>query len=290
MKKYNFKQVDVFSSVPLGGNPLAVVMDAEGLSDSQMKKIASWTNLSETTFVQPPSDLRADYQVKIYSYSGELPFAGHPTLGTAHVLLESGLKTKQPGKIVQQCGVGNVTVTIAEDGLLAFEAPKPIITPLPTSEYSLLSVVAGEDVSAFIGCPSVVDMGIRWLMVEVSSAPLCLRLQPNATALADLQKRSRVEGVAFFGRYLPSPDPAHFEIRTFLADRGSLVEDPVTGSANACLAWLLLESGNPKVTEGFKVRQGTCKDREGCIYVDYKLSVPWIGGYATTVIEGQITL
>ncbi|OIV46256.1 phenazine biosynthesis protein PhzF family [Sodalis sp. TME1] len=287
-----FKQVDVFSAVPLNGNPLAVVMDADGLSDDQMLAIARWTNLSETTFVLPPSEPQADYQVKIYSPAGELPFAGHPTLGTAHALLENGFKPKLPGHLVQQCGVGNVTIAIARDGMLAFEAPKATMTPLPAQRYGLLTAAAGGEPSAGKGAPTVVDMGIRWLMVEVSSAGVCLALQPQITALAELLAQCGATGVAFYGRHAPAGD-VDFEMRAFIIEHGCLVEDPVTGSANACLARLLPQrdfAGNPAFSESYRVRQGTCRQRDGRVFVDYLRAEPWIGGYSTTLIEGNITL
>lgn len=287
-----FKQVDVFSAVPLNGNPLAVVMDADGLSDGQMLAIARWTNRSETTFVLPPSEPQADYQVKIYSPAGELPFAGHPTLGTAHALLENGFKPKLPGHLVQQCGVGNVAITIARDGMLAFEAPQATMTPLAAPCYALLTTAAGGEPSVGDGAPTVVNMGIRWLMVEVASAEVCLTLQPESIALGELLTQCDATGVAFYGRHGPASD-IDFEMRAFIIEHGSLVEDPVTGSANACLARLLPQrdfAGNPAFAESYRVRQGTCKQRDGRVFVDYLRGEPWIGGYSSTLIEGHITL
>lgn len=187
-----FKQVDVFTSAAFNGNPLAVIMDAQGLSDSQLAAIARWTNLSETTFVLPPQHEEADYRVRIFTVEGELPFAGHPTLGTAHALLEAGWPTRTPGEIVQECGVGNVTVKINETGGLAFAAPAATLMPW---QDALMGNALNSDAFDLTQSPTVVDMGIRWLLVPMVSAEAVLALQPNVSDLQRLIKHAGVSGV-----------------------------------------------------------------------------------------------
>lgn len=176
--------------------------------------------------------------------------------------------------------------------MLAFESPRATMTPLAAPRYALLTTAAGEEPSAVDVAPTVVNMGIRWLMVDVASAEVCLRLQPESTALGELLTQCDATGVAFYGRHGPASD-VDFEMRAFIIEHGSLVEDPVTGSANACLALLLPQrdfAGNPAFAESYRVRQGTCKQRDGRVFVDYLRGEPWIGGYSSTLIEGHITL
>lgn len=227
-----YKQVDVFTSSPLQGNPLAVILDAEGLNDAQMLSLARWTNLSETTFVFKPTNPLADYQVRIFTPEKELPFAGHPTLGTAHALLEAGLVPKQPGVIVQECGVGLVTVNILPEGTLAFAAPAVAFRTLTIEERDrLANAFQPATIEADI-VPVVADMGIRWLMVRMPSAQSCLTVAPTQSMIKELQTDYHVDGVVIYGAY-SSGYPADYEMRAFLVEQDKLVEDPVTGSANA---------------------------------------------------------
>src|SRR5580693_1655429 len=165
-----FKQVDVFTAVPFKGNPLAVVFDADDLDDAQMQAIARWTNLSETTFLLKPTDPAADYRVRIFTTEEELPFAGHPTLGTAHALLESGYQPKTPGKLVQQCAAGLVELNALDGGAWAFAAPPTRITPLPAELHCELSEALGTDAIDFSAPPCATDNGVRWLVVRMNSA------------------------------------------------------------------------------------------------------------------------
>lgn len=279
--KVAFKQVDVFTSTAFNGNPLAVIMDAQGLDDSQMADIARWTNLSETTFVLPPEDSQADYRVRIFTVEGELPFAGHPTLGTAHALLESGWKTKTPGKIVQQCGVGNVVVKIAPDGALAFAAPSATLTPY---NDALIGTALNSDARDNPHSATVADMGIRWLLIPMTNADAVLAVTPDVNDLERLIKHANVDGVMPFGP-LPSGEAEQYEVRGLLVERGSLTEDPITGSANACLARYFAAQGK---TQSYRVRQGTQVKRQGRVSVDYEGETIWIGGKTVTVIEGTI--
>ncbi|MDH1085577.1 PhzF family phenazine biosynthesis protein [Pantoea brenneri] len=281
--KVAFKQVDVFTSSAFNGNPLAVIMDAQGLSDSQLAAIARWTNLSETTFVLPPQDAQADYRVRIFTVEGELPFAGHPTLGTAHALLEAGWPTRTPGEIVQECGVGNVRIKIAADGALAFAAPAATITPW---QDALMGNALNSDAFDLTQSPTVVDMGIRWLLVPMVSADAVLALQPNVSDLQRLIKHAGVTGVMPFGR-LPLGESEQYEVRGLLVEYGSLTEDPITGSANACLARYFAAAGQ---TTDYRVRQGTVLQRAGRVQVTFAGDEIWIGGNTVTVIDGTISL
>lgn len=281
--KVAFKQVDVFTSSAFNGNPLAVIMDAQGLSDSQLAAIARWTNLSETTFVLPPQDAQADYRVRIFTVEGELPFAGHPTLGTAHALLEAGWPTRTPGEIVQECGVGNVRIKINADGALAFAAPAATITPW---QDALMGNALNSDAFDLTQSPTVVDMGIRWLLVPMVSADAVLALQPNVSDLQRLIKHAGVTGVMPFGR-LPQGESEQYEVRGLLVEYGSLTEDPITGSANACLARYFAAAGQ---TTDYRVRQGTVLQRAGRVQVSFAGDEIWIGGNTVTVIDGTISL
>lgn len=281
--KVAFKQVDVFTSSAFNGNPLAVIMDAQGLSDSQLAAIARWTNLSETTFVLPPQDAQADYRVRIFTVEGELPFAGHPTLGTAHALLEAGWPTRTPGEIVQECGVGHVRVKIGADGSLAFAAPAATITPW---QDALMSNALNSDAFDLTQSPTVVDMGIRWLLVPMVSADAVLALQPNVSDLLRLIKHAGVTGVMPFGR-LPQGETEQYEVRGLLVEYGSLTEDPITGSANACLARYFAAAGQ---TNDYRVRQGTVLQRAGRVQVTFAEGEIWIGGTTVTVIDGTLSL
>ncbi|MHA6313099.1 MULTISPECIES: PhzF family phenazine biosynthesis protein [Pantoea] len=281
--KVAFKQVDVFTSSAFNGNPLAVIMDAQGLSDSQLAAIARWTNLSETTFVLPPQDAQADYRVRIFTVEGELPFAGHPTLGTAHALLEAGWPTRTPGEIVQECGVGHVRVKIGADGSLAFAAPAATITPW---QDALMSNALNSDAFDLTQSPTVVDMGIRWLLVPMVSAEAVLALQPNVSDLQRLLKHAGVTGVMPFGR-LPQGETEQYEVRGLLVEYGSLTEDPITGSANACLARYFAAAGQ---TTDYRVRQGTVLQRAGRVQVTFAEGEIWIGGTTVTVIDGTLSL
>ena len=278
-----FKQVDVFTSSAFNGNPLAVIMDAQGLSDSQLAAIARWTNLSETTFVLPPEHAEADYRVRIFTVEGELPFAGHPTLGTAHALLEAGWPTRTPGEIVQECGVGNVTVKINETGELAFAAPAATLTPW---QDTLMAKALNSEAFDLTQSPTVVDMGIRWLLVPMTSADAVLALQPSVSELDRLLKQADVSGIMVFGR-LPQREEQQYEVRALLVENGSLTEDPVTGSANACLARYFAMAGQ---TTGYRVRQGTALQRAGRVNVTFDSGTIWIGGHTVTVIDGTIAL
>lgn len=281
-QKIPFKQVDVFTRSAFNGNPLAVILQADGLSDEQMAAIARWTNLSETTFVLPASDAGADYRVRIFTPDIELPFAGHPTLGTAHALLEAGISLKTPGKIVQQCGVGLVTIKISDNGQLAFSAPPATLIPF---HDALLSTALNSEAFDRQQPVVVADMGIRWLLVPMDSAEAVLALKPDVADFERLLKHAQVNGVMPFGPLATGNE--QIEARALLIEQGALTEDPVTGSANACLARYRQSQGN---TDDYRVRQGTAIQRQGRIQVSFDKDDIWIGGQTVTVIDGEIRL
>lgn len=277
-----FKQVDVFTSSPCNGNPLAVIMEASDLSDEQMQTIARWTHLSETTFVLPATDPAADYRVRIFTPDYELPFAGHPTLGTAHALLEAGITLKNAGEIVQQCGIGRVKVKISDDGALAFAAPEAILTPF--SDAPISSALNSDSLEEQLPV-TIADMGIRWLLVPMTSADAVLAIKPDAVELARLIKKARVNGVMPFGPIQGAEE--QYEVRGLLIEQGAVTEDPVTGSANACLARYFQQRG---VELDYRVRQGTAMQRAGRLSVSYGADGIWIGGQTVTVIDGTIRI
>jgi PhzF family phenazine biosynthesis protein len=272
-----FRQVDVFTAVPYLGNPLAVVHDAQGLTTEQMQRFASWTNLSETTFLMPPSEEQADYQVRIFTPTLELPFAGHPTLGTCHAWLEAGGQPRTPGTVIQQCGAGLITIR-QEAGLLRFAAPPlvrsgPVDEPLARHIADILGVDRDEIVDL-----QWADNGPGWVAVLLASADAVLAAKPGETDL-DF-------GIA--GPY-PAGSPAAFEVRAFFPKDGVTLEDPVTGSLNASLAqWLI---GTGRAHPPYLVRQGSAVGRDGQVHIttDSDGSV-WVGGGVVTCISGTVEL
>ena len=273
----SFRQVDVFTTAPYRGNPLAVVLNADGLSTGEMQQFASWMNLSETTFVLPPSDEQADYRVRIFTPASELPFAGHPTLGTCHAWLESGGRPASAEVCVQECGAGLVRVRRTGTGL-AFAAP-PLIRSGPVEDALAERVAAQLGISQV----SVVDMawadnGPGWIAVLLPSAEAVLALRPGVVDL-DI-------GVA--GPYPPG-GPTAFEVRAFFPNGGSTVEDPVTGSLNASLAGWLLSSG--RATAPYVASQGTVLGRAGQVHISQDPGGQiWVGGASRTCVSGHVEL
>lgn len=278
MPDRRFAQVDVFSEVELGGNPVAVVLDGEGLTTAQMQTFATWTNLSETTFVSPPNDPAADYSVRIFTPSVELPFAGHPTLGTCHAWLESGGRPADDDEIVQECGVGLVRVR-RSPASLAFAAPPMIRSgPLDPGELAdvsrALGITADEVVAA-----NWVDNGPGWMGVLLRSAEAVLAIAPR-----DLG--GRYVGVA--GPRPPGSSEA-FEVRAFFPKPDGTAEDPVTGSLNASLAQWFVTAG--LATAPYRVRQGTALGRSGVVTIEQSDDgTVWVGGATRTHIAGTVRI
>jgi PhzF family phenazine biosynthesis protein len=286
-----FKQVDVFTPVPFKGNPLAVVFEADDLDGAQMQAIARWTNLSETTFLVKPTHPDADYHVRIFTVEGELPFAGHPTIGTAHALLESGYQPRTPGKLFQQCGAGLVELNAQAGGAWAFVAPPARVTPLPTDLYTTLTDALRTDAIDFSAAPCGIDNGAPWLVVRVNSAAACLAIKPDAAALERVVEAVGTHGVAVYGPHDPD-GPATFEVRCLMVGGGlGTGEDPVTGSANAAIAGLL-SAQQRRPGASYTVRQGTVLGRAGQVSVRYNDAAgkTWIGGPAVTVVDGTFRL
>nr|MBA2817303.1 Trans-2,3-dihydro-3-hydroxyanthranilate isomerase [Candidatus Pantoea persica] len=221
--------------------------------------------------------------MRIFTVEGELPFAGHPTLDTAHALLEAGWPLKNPGSIVQECSVGNITVRIGAEGSLAFAAPQATITPFTDA---LMSNALSSGAFDTTQTPVVVDMGIRFLLVPMISGDAVLAIKPVVSDLQRLLAHAGVTGVMPFG---PLPDGAgeQYEVRGLLVEHGSLTEDPITGSANACLARYFAAQGQHR---NYRARQGTVIQRQGRIEVRYEGDTIWIGGKTVTVIDGTIAL
>lgn len=276
-----FRQVDVFSAEPWLGNPLAVVHDADGLSGTQMADFARWTNLSETTFLSAPSDPRADYRVRIWTIGGELPFAGHPTIGSAHAWLEAG-GVPQGDVIVQECGAGLVEVRrtprlgfaappLTRSGDVGAELRQRIVRALAVDETAVVDLAWA-------------DNGPGWVAVDLGTARAVLDVVPDIAAFADLK-------VAVIGRHdetSASELGADVEVRAFYADGRDFGEDPVTGSANAALAqWLI---GKGVLPDTYVARQGSVIGRDGRVHIEAVGGTVWVSGDAVTRIEGSVDL
>ncbi len=273
----SFRQVDVFSTAPYLGNALAVVLDSAGLTDREMQRFARWMNLSETTFVLPPSSAGADYRVRIFTPSVELPFAGHPTLGTCHAWLAAGGTPQRPEVIVQECAAGLIPVRRTADGL-AFAAP-PLLRSGPVDES------LAEHIAALLGLrrAEIVDLewadnGPGWVAVLLASADAVLAVRPGVVDL----------DVGVAGPY-PAGSPEAFEVRAFFPKDGATAEDPVTGSLNASLAqWLL---GTGRASAPYVVSQGTVLGRAGRVHISRDPdNTIWIGGAAITCVAGHVDL
>ena len=277
----SFRQVDVFSAEPWLGNPLAVVHDADGLSDEQMRRFARWTNLSETTFLCAPRDPGADYRVRIWTTAGELPFAGHPTIGSAHAWLEAG-GVPRGEAIVQECGAGLVDVRRAPR--LGFAAP-PLVRSGQVEDDLRARIVTGLGIDD----TAVVDMawidnGPGWVGVDLGSADAVLAVVPDIAAFADLK-------VTVLGRWddrRAGELGADVEVRAFFADGRDFAEDPVTGSANAGLAQWLIGSG--ALPTSYTSRQGSVIGREGRVRIEADGDRVWVSGDAVTRITGEVDL
>lgn len=272
-----FMLVDVFGVAPFSGNPLAVVAEAQGLDTEAMQAMTRWFNLSETAFLLPPDDARADYRVRIFTLERELPFAGHPTLGSCHAWLEMGGIPKNHGKVIQECGAGLVSVASSGAGL-AFAAP-PLIRTGPVDAVTLDEVAALLQVApASIVASQWVDNGPGWVAVQLTDAAAVLALQPR-------RDHSRRIDVGVVGLYPPG-SPHAYEVRALFSDHhGTVVEDPVTGSLNASIAQWLLSEG--LVTAPYIASQGRCVGRTGQVSISEEDGTLWIGGKTVTMVEGS---
>lgn len=270
----DFRQVDVFCSEALRGNPVAVVHDAEGISDDQMRAFARWTNLSETTFLLPPTDPGADYRLRIFTPGAELPFAGHPTIGSAHAWLEAGGVPASDDGIVQECGAG--LVRLRRTDRLAFAAP-PLLRSGPVSDVDLAGVLAvlGLEVADVVDA-AWVDNGPGWMGLLLRDAEQVLALRPDFSALH--------QDVGVVGPRTGGDTAC--EVRAFCPDDSGITEDPVTGSLNAGLAMWLAGTVLPA---SYVAAQGTVIGRSGRVHVERVGDTVWVGGDASTVIHGAVS-
>jgi PhzF family phenazine biosynthesis protein len=301
-----FKQVDVFTATPYLGNALAVVLDGSGLSDVQMQGFARWTNLSETTFVLPPTQASADYRVRIFTPGAELPFAGHPTLGTCHAWLQAGGTPKNPDHIVQQCQVGLITIRRSGQQLAFAAPPLQRSSPAPAllaSVAKALGIQTGQ-----IRAAQLLDNGPVFLGLLLDSPDTVLGLEPDFAALKAMNQkvgvaarlaapdapvliaRSNREARAFADHASDHLEPAEpdLEVRVFVAPVG-INEDPVTGSLNASLAqWLMAEGLMPT---SYVAAQGTCLQRAGRVHLEQDANGQvWVGGQVVTCVDGAVQL
>ena len=273
-----FSQVDVFSSDPLLGNPVAVVHDAEDVTDEEMARFAHWTNLSETTFLLPPTDPAADYRLRIWTPDRELPFAGHPTLGSAHAWLEAGGVPHNDAELIQECGAG--LVRILRDQRLAFAAP-PLLRSGPVDAADRARIATALRLAdADLVDLAWVDNGPGWVACLLTSAEAVLACRPDYGAFGDLE-------VGIVGPYAdPDSAGANVEVRAFVPSMG-IGEDPVTGSLNAGIAqWLADE----RLPTSYVASQGTTLGRRGRVHVELVDGQIWVGGDALTTITGQVRL
>ena len=308
MKQRAYQQVDVFTDTAFLGNPLAVVLDGTGLSDAQMQTFAAWTQLSETTFVLPPTPEGAaggaDYRVRIFTPGAELPFAGHPTLGTAHAWLKAGNTPRQPGVLMQECGVGLVTLKQLGERW-AFAAPPLKRSDISAEDLAPVLAALGLDASEVIAAQNL-NNGPHWLGLLVDSVDTVLALEPDHTALKKLGtkvglaarrqapagrliRRANREARAFTASNTRiTNDPTDLEVRAFAAPVG-VTEDPVTGSLNASLAQWLMADGHMPVA--YSARQGTVLGRAGQVLLSQDAQAQvWVGGDVVACVQGFVTL
>jgi PhzF family phenazine biosynthesis protein len=289
MMKRAYQVVDVFTAVPLLGNPVAVVLDAQGLDTTAMQAIAGWTNLSETTFLLPPETSEADYKLRIFTPRSELPFAGHPTLGSAHAALSAGRVSPRAGRLVQECGVGRVRLDVTgagEDRVITLAMPPSKLTPLSMDEVEELEAILGTPVDR-AAQPTIVNVGAVWVVARVASAAHLLALRPDFGRSAAFERRLGVTGVTLFGPH--EQGEAEIEVRSFAPSAG-VDEDPVCGSGNGSVAvfrhaYGLLPDGNSRYTAA----QGQCIGRKGRIEVRVASNgAVQVGGKCVTTVEGTL--
>lgn len=280
-----YRVVDVFSSTPLKGNPVAVILDSEGLNGEAMQAIARWTNLSETTFLVPPTQVDADYGLRIFTPVSELPFAGHPTLGSAHALIQAGLATPVDGRLRQQCAVGLVDLTVA---------PERITLSLPPATVTPLDEQARRDLQEALGVPpltvppALIDVGPKWIVAALTDAGTVLALKPDLTLCARLEIRLGATGTTVFGTM--TPGGADIEVRSFCPSDG-INEDPVCGSGNGAAAVFRHRHGLlPDGVVEYRASQGRCIGRDGTVHVHVEDGGVTLGGACVTVAEGVLTL
>ncbi|HYX67099.1 MAG TPA: PhzF family phenazine biosynthesis protein [Burkholderiales bacterium] len=269
-----FKQVDVFTARPFLGNPVAVVIDTEALETAAMQRIAGWTNLSETTFLLPSR--AADYRVRIFTPRQELPFAGHPTLGTAHAAIEAGVAVPKAGRLRQECGAGILDLRV-EGSAIFVRAPQPKVAEVKNAAGACAIALAA-------GTPLLkIDVGPVWLVGEMSDAAALAALKPDLAALSEWTTSLSATGVTVFA---PAGEPGcAVHVRSFAPAHG-IPEDPVCGSGNISVAAYLREAG--RAAERYVARQGMQLGRDGRVTMRVSDSEIWLGGEAVTCVEGAL--
>jgi PhzF family phenazine biosynthesis protein len=279
MRRRKFSQVDVFTAVPFKGNPVAVVLDGDGLSDAEMQAFANWTNLSETTFVLPPSDPAADYRIRIFTPKAELPFAGHPTLGTAHAVIEAGIAAPKQGKLVQQCAVGLVELTLA-DGSLSFRLPRYAVADAPDPAEA----VAWIGSAAIQGQAKAVDVGPVWLIAELAEIDALENLQHDPARLTAYYEQYGLTGATLFATH-----GDRVVVRSFAPGDG-IPEDPVCGSGNGAVAAYRLALGQIGDGSSYRAIQGRQLGRDGWIDIRIDGTDIHVGGECVTCVRGEVQL
>jgi PhzF family phenazine biosynthesis protein len=292
MASIPFKQVDVFTSVRFKGNPVAVVLRADGLTTEQMQQIANWTNLSETTFVVAKTSPEADYRVRIFTPGAELPFAGHPTIGTAHALLEAGLIAPKNGELVQECEAGLIRLKVerTQDGeqWISFALPEPSVFPLDEAQVSEIEGILGSPLLREF-TPSLIDVGTRWIVAQLPSAQAVLSTQPDLPRMKVLDTKAKATGVVIFGEY-DQPAPARIEVRAFAPSLG-VNEDPVCGSGNGSVGVFIRHTGQTShFGSAFLSSQGAVLGRAGVLRLAVSEEGIQVGGVAVTCVDGQLSI
>jgi PhzF family phenazine biosynthesis protein len=280
-----YKVVDVFTGRPLLGNPVAVVLDAEGLDGDAMQRIARWTNLSETTFVLPPDGPEAAYRLRIFTPGRELPFAGHPTLGSAHALIEAGRVTPHGGRIVQECGAGLVGISSSASGL-ELTLPEPRLTALAPTQIVELEAILGATVDRSAE-PALVNVGPAWIVAQLGDADAVLALRPDFARCAAFEQRLQATGVSVFGAR--ATGAAAIEVRSFAPSCG-VNEDPVCGSGNGAIAAFRRARGLLSAAgAAYLAAQGQCVWRDGRVAITVAADgAITVGGSCVTVIDGVL--
>ncbi len=267
---------------------MAVVLDAQGLDTDQMQRIANWTNLSETTFVLPATAPGADYRVRIFTPGSELPFAGHPTIGTVHALLEAGFVAPKQGILVQECGAGLVTLRVDSqtggEWSISFELPQPTVSEMSDLQVDELQSILGVDLAPDHR-PRLIDVGARWIVAQLRDAAAVVATRPDFARMANQDRQARATGVVIFGAHEPG-GPAQVEVRAFAPSCG-VAEDPVCGSGNGCMAVYVRDTGQThRFGSSFASAQGQVVGRAGEIRIGIEPARITVGGSAVTCIDG----
>ncbi|TAK41697.1 MAG: PhzF family phenazine biosynthesis protein [Betaproteobacteria bacterium] len=279
-----FKQVDVFTRVPFRGNPVAVVLGADALDGGEMQRIAAWTNLSETTFVLPPSSAGADYRLRIFTPRAELPFAGHPTIGSLHAVLEARLVTPRNGRLRQECGAG--ILELSTDGERHWvKSPPASVASLEQRRRDEVERTLGAAIS---GTPRIVNVGPKWLVADLGDSVTVANLALDMASVAQLSALLEITGITVFGA--ADDDGAALHVRSFAPAHG-IAEDPVCGSGNISVAAYLHAAGLlQRFGSSYEARQGMALGRDGRVSIRIEGGEIFLGGNAVTCVEGELRL